>query len=187
MGDDANACGEPDSSVAQDELSPRERIDSLAAQMDDVLGDELLEAILEQDPDFFERLVVDLLVNMGYGEGVVTKRSGDGGIDGIISDELDLHPIHVQAKRYAPGNAVGRELVQKFAGALLGVRNGIFITTSSFTAGAREFARSYPHSTISLIDGRRLVRLMIKYDLGVATESTIRIKRLDLDYFGDVG
>ena len=172
--------------LEQDEQSPRELIESLKEQMDEVLGEELLKAILDHDSDFFEKLVVDLLVKMGYGNGVVTKKSGDGGIDGIIStDELGFHPIYTQAKRYDPGNTVGREAIQSFAGALGSVRNGIFMTTSSFSRGAREFADRYPHSTISLIDGTRLVELMIKYDLGVTTESTIRIKRVDLDYFSD--
>lgn len=102
-------------------------------------------------------------------------------------DELGFHPIYTQAKRYEPGNTVGREAIQSFAGALGSVRNGIFMTTSSFSRGAREFAERYPHSTISLIDGKRLVELMIKYDLGVTTESTIRLKRVDLDYFADEG
>lgn len=172
--------------LEQDEQSPREQIESLKEQMDEVLGEELLKAILDHDSDFFEKLVVDLLVKMGYGNGVVTKKSGDGGIDGIIStDELGFHPIYTQAKRYDPANTVGREAIQSFAGALGSVRNGVFMTTSSFSRGAREFADRYPHSTISLIDGTRLVELMIKYDLGVTTESTIRIKRVDLDYFSD--
>ena len=174
--------------LEQDEQSPRERIESLKEQMDEVLGEDLLKAILDHDSDFFEKLVVDLLVKMGYGNGAVTKKSGDGGIDGIIStDELGFHPIYTQAKRYEPGNTVGREAIQSFAGALGSVRNGIFVTTSTFSRGAREFAERYPHSTISLIDGKRLVELMIKYDLGVTTESTIRLKRVDLDYFADEG
>ncbi|MBM6942639.1 restriction endonuclease [Collinsella intestinalis] len=141
---------------------------------------------LEKDPTFFEQLVVDLLIKMGYGQGRKTQVSNDGGIDGIIAiGALGFDPIYVQAKRYTPGNTVGRPELQGFAGALGSISRGVFITTSSFAKSAVEWASHYPHATLVLIDGRRLTELIVQYDLGVSTERVYRIKRLDGDYFGD--
>ena len=167
--------------------SPQEQMGDLADEMNDVLGNELLQLIMDRDPSFFEKVVVDLIAAMGYGKGEVTSRSHDGGIDGLVTtDELGFRPIYTQAKRYGKGNTVGRPMLQSFVGALNGARNGVFITTSSFTKETEEYARNYPNATISLIDGHRLTDLMIKYNLGVATESVIEIKRVDSDYFEDV-
>ena len=164
--------------------SPLEQIASLASELDADLADELLALIMDHDSDFFERVVVQLLEKMGYGRGTVTKHSSDGGIDGLITtDELGFRPICTQAKRYKAGHKVGRPEVQSFVGALNGANNGVFITTSSFTAEAVEYAKNYPNATLSLIDGRQLTKLMIKYNLGVATENVIEIKRIDSDYF----
>ena len=114
----------------------------------------------------------------------MTQYKGDGGIDGIITtDALGFDPIYTQAKRYAVNSRVGRPEIQGFAGALGSVTRGVFITTASFTAEAMEWVKGYPHATIILIDGRKLTQLMIKYNMGVATESTIDIKRVDIDYF----
>lgn len=168
------------------ETSPQEQINALANELNDTLAQELIDLVMDRDPVFFENLVVDLLERMGYGKGVVTKRSGDGGIDGLVTtDELGFRPICTQAKRYAADNKVGRATVQAFVGALNGAPNGVFITTSSFTKEALEYAKGYPGATLALIDGRHLAELMIKYDLGVSTENVIRIKRVDLDYFED--
>lgn len=168
------------------EKSPQEQIEDLADEMNEVLGNELLQLIMDRDPSFFEKVVVDLIAAMGYGEGEITSRSHDGGIDGLVTtDELGFRPIYTQAKRYSKDNVVGRPMLQSFVGALNGARNGVFITTSSFTKQAIEYAQSYPNATISLIDGRRLADLMIKYNLGVATESVVEIKRVDSDYFED--
>jgi len=173
-----------DAAREPDTTSPQEQIDTLASEFNDDLADELLSLIMDHDPDFFERVVVQLLEKMGYGQGVVTQHSSDGGIDGLITtDELGFRPICTQAKRYAANHKVGRPEVQSFVGALNGANNGVFITTSSFTAEALEYARNYPNATLSLIDGRKLASLMIKYDLGVATEKVIEIKRIDSDYF----
>ena len=121
---------------------------------------------------------------MGYGKGNVTSASNDRGIDGIIkTDPLGFNPILIQAKRYAKEHSVGRPEIQSFAGALGAVTRGAFITTSYFTQGAIEFAKSYPHADIVLIDGKKLTELMIQYNLGVSVERDIYIKRIDNDYF----
>lgn len=170
----------------ESEISPQEQIDAAFTQLNDDLQEALLQSILEKDPTFFEQLVVDLLIKMGYGQGRKTQVSNDGGIDGIIAtDALGFDPIYVQAKRYTPGNTVGRPELQGFAGALGSISRGVFITTSSFAKSAVEWASHYPHATLVLIDGRRLTELMVQYDLGVSTERVYRIKRLDGDYFGD--
>lgn len=179
------ACGEeaqeiPDSA----ESSPQEQIESLAEEMNETLAEEVIALIMDRDSSFFERVVVDLLEKMGYGKGEVTKRTGDGGIDGLITtDVLGFRPICTQAKRYAADHKIGRPTIQEFVGALNGAPNGVFITTSSFTKEALDYAKGYPGATLSLIDGKRLAELMIEYNLGVSTESVVEIKRIDTDYF----
>lgn len=169
---------------AESDQSPEEKIGLLENELNDFLGEELLDRVLSHDAAFFEQLVVDLIQAMGYGQGSVTQRSCDFGIDGMIStDELGFRPIYTQAKRYALDHKVSRPEVQSFIGALNGAANGVFITTSSFTSEARAFAENYPSANIALIDGQRLTELMIKYDLGVSTERVIKIKRVDQDYF----
>lgn len=176
--------GKPPVTTDANVKSPQEQIGDLAEEMNETLGNELLALIMEKDSDFFERVVVDLMEVMGYGKGRVTAHSNDGGIDGIVStDELGFRPIYTQAKRYQADHKIGRPVVQSFVGALNGARNGVFITTSSFTQEAMDYAQSYPNATLSLIDGRKLANLMIKYNLGVATESVVEIKRVDSDYF----
>ena len=154
------------------------------------LADELLQAVMESPPEFFERLVVDLLVRMGYGgsreeAGEAIGRSGDEGIDGIIKeDRLGLDIIYVQAKRWK--SVVGRPEVQKFAGALQGqrARKGVFITTSTFSRNAEEYAEKIETKVI-LIGGTQLAKLMIDHGVGVTTEATYELKRIDSDYFPD--
>jgi restriction system protein len=139
-------------------------------------------------PAFFETLVIDVLVKMGYGgtrkdAGKAIGKSGDGGIDGIINeDRLGLDVIYIQAKKWE--NSVGRPEIQKFAGALQGQRakKGIFITTSEFTKEAKEFA-SKIESKIILIDGETLTQLMIDYNIGVNPIASYELKRIDSDYF----
>lgn len=168
------------------DMSPEEQISALVDDLNESLSAELMDLILERDPAFFEKVVVELLERMGYGKGEVTSYTNDGGIDGLITtDELGFRPIYTQAKRYAPDNKIGRPTLQAFVGALLDQRDGVFITTSSFTDDAIKYANDYPGKTITLIDGKHLTELMIKYDLGVAVEDTIEIKRIDSDYFGD--
>lgn len=149
---------------------------------------EIVDTVKRCTPDFFENLVVDLLVKMGYGgtleeAGQVIGRSGDGGIDGIINeDRLGLDVIYIQAKRWE--GIVGRPEIQKFAGALQGRRakKGVFITTSGYTNEAKEFV-SLIDSKIVLIDGKELAELMIDYNVGVSVKETFVVKRIDSDYF----
>jgi len=152
------------------------------------LADEILEKVKECSPKFFERLVVELLVTMGYGgsrkdAGERVGRSGDGGIDGIIKeDRLGLDVIYIQAKRW--DNTVGRPEVQKFVGALQGqrARKGILLTTSSFTKDAAEYAANLD-SKVILIDGRRLAQLMVDFNVGATLVTSYEVKRVDTDYF----
>lgn len=154
----------------------------------DALAHELLGRVQAASPAFFEQLVVDLLVKMGYGgsrkdAGERVGQSGDGGIDGIIKeDRLGLDVIYLQAKRWQ--DSVGRPEVQKFVGALQGhhARKGVFLTTSTFTRDAVEYAAKVD-SKVVLIDGRRLAELMIDFDLGVSTAATYAVKRADSDFF----
>ena len=166
------------------EQTPEEVLDSTYKQLQSNLSEEILEKVLQQSPQFFEHLVVDLLVKMGYGAGKITGRTGDGGIDGIIDeDKLGLDVIHIQAKRWQIGNNVGRRELQSFVGALAGQsgRKGVFITTSAFTREALEYNPS--NVKIAKIDGKRLADLMIAYNLGVSTKVLYEIKKLDTDYF----
>lgn len=172
------------------ESTPEEEIEASFKQINKKLAGELLENILNNDPIFFERLVLDLLLKMGYGDfrenaGETTSATNDGGIDGIISqDRLGLDKIAIQAKRYSE-NVIGRPILQNFAGALLGMglTKGVFITTSSFTKGAIEYATNQANLTIILIDGEKLADLMIEYNVGTFTSHTYEIKRIDSDYF----
>jgi restriction system protein len=185
------ATDEPLSRAIEDtDKTPEEIMGTLSAQLDLQLADELLEAICGNSPTFFETLVVDLLLKMGYGglegSGEVTKKTGDGGVDGVIKqDELGLDLIYIQAKRWDKDSSVSRPEIQKFAGALLGegATKGVFITTASFAKTAVDYAKSVPNAKIILIDGLTLAKLMIKHDLGVGTSNIIRIKKIDSDYF----
>jgi restriction system protein len=170
--------------------TPEETIQAAEETIRTALSAQLLERIRELPPAFFERLVVDLIVAMGYGgtrERVVQRlgKAGDEGIDGVVNeDPLGLDVVYIQAKRYAPENTIGRERIQQFAGALVGqgASKGVFVSTSSFSRGATEYAGRVPQRII-LIDGTELARLMIQYGVGVRTERAVEIKRLDLDYF----
>jgi restriction system protein len=152
---------------------------------------DLLDRIMGCSPDFFEKLVVDLLVAMGYGgsrrdAGKAVGRSGDGGIDGIIKeDKLGLDAVYIQAKRWE--GTVGRPAVQAFAGSLMGNRagKGVFITTSQFTREASDYVKAIQQPKIVLIGGEELAQFMIDHDIGVADVATYRVKRVDLDYFGE--
>lgn len=183
-GSDESAIGD---GLLHDERSPQETIEQAIASLNDSLASELLGMILDQEPYFFEKVVVRLLEVMGYGAGKVTPRSGDGGIDGIITaDPLGFDTIYTQAKRYAPGNKVGAPEMQAFVGALGGVTKGVFITTSSFLPSARDVVDNCRHARIELIDGAKLIELMINYNVGVTIEESFEIKRIDLDFFDDL-
>lgn len=170
-----------------EEKSPQEAIEQAISSLNDSLADELLGMILDQEPYFFEKVVVKLLEGMGYGAGEVTSKSRDGGIDGIITaDPLGFDIIYTQAKRYSPNNKVGAPEIQGFIGALGSANKGVFITTSSFLPKAVEVARNCHHAKIELIDGAKLIELMIAYNVGVAVEETYEIKRIDLDFFDEL-
>ena len=168
--------------------TPEEVLDISYQSIRKALAQDLLSKIKSCPPSFFEILVVELLVKMGYGgslddAGKAVGKSGDEGIDGIIKeDKLGLDVIYIQAKRWEGG--VGRPEIQKFVGALAGqgAKKGIFITTSRFTPDAKEYMPRN-ETKIVLIDGEQLAQLMIDYNLGVTTQTTYEIKRIDSDYF----
>jgi len=172
--------------------TPEEVIESAYQNMKKALADEILEKIRNVEPAFFERLVVELLVKMGYGgsmkdAGKAIGKSGDEGIDGTIKeDKLGLDIIYIQAKRWKDGNTVGRPEIQKFVGALAGqgAKKGIFITASSFTREALEYTPKN-ETKIIMLDGNQIANLMIEYNLGVSIQQAYEIKKLDSDYFGD--
>lgn len=173
-----------------DELTPEEILEEAYQEIRDNLALEVLDQVMGCIPAFFERLVVDMLVKMGYGgsrseAARAVGRTGDGGIDGIIDeDRLGLDTIYIQAKRWE--SSVGRPEIQKFVGALMGrrARRGIFITTSNFSKEAVEYVSTIDFKVI-LIDGKRLAELMIDYDVGVTVVSSYQLKRIDSDYFGN--
>ena len=181
---------EPESSAA-DDATPEEALEKAYLSLRRDLAQEILQTVKQMSADFFERLVVDLLVSMGYGgsrkeAGQAMGKAGDEGIDGIIKeDRLGLDIIYIQAKRWTD-NVVGRPEVQKFAGALQGKRakKGIFLTTSSFSRDALEYV-SMIESKIILIDGKQLAELMMDHGVGVTPVAAYEIRRLDSDYFSE--
>jgi restriction system protein len=174
------------------ELSPEESLEASYSRIRDDLVKELLDNILRSSPSFFENLVVELLVKMGYGGSRVDAaravgKIGDEGIDGIIDeDKLGLDNIYIQAKRWTE-TPVGRPEIQKFVGALHGkkAKKGIFITASRFTDQATEYVSAIDTKVV-LIDGRRLADLMIDHNVGVSTVTNYEIKRIDSDYFFEI-
>lgn len=168
--------------------TPEEQIDAAYLELRSALAADLLDRVFERSPEFFEQLVLDVLHAMGYGGshgGAVQRlgRTNDEGVDGVISeDELGLDLIYVQAKRWI--DPVSRPEIQKFFGALHGKRanKGVFITMSSFTKGAAEYAEGVTPRVI-LVDGKDLTRLMIDYGVGVSVAKEYQLKRIDLDYF----
>lgn len=176
--------------VSDAEATPDEMLRTAHRTLEEALASELIERILASPPDFFERLVVSLLVSMGYGgsaieAGRAVGRSGDNGVDGVIDqDALGLDRVYVQAKRYAPDNKVGSGEIRDFFGSLdrHKASKGLFVTTSSFSPAAQETAE-YLSKRIVLIDGRQLARLMIRFNVGCRVEETIHLKRIDEDFF----
>ena len=182
-----------DSAIATEAATatPSEALENAYENLRDELGDELLSRLKKSSPAFFERIVVELLVKMGYGgsradAGKAIGKSGDGGIDGIIKeDKLGLDVVYIQAKRW-DNTAVGSPDVMQFAGALQAQKasKGIFITTSRFTDDARNYVTQIG-SKIVLIDGEQLTQLMIDHDVGVSTVSLYPVKKIDTDYFDE--
>jgi len=170
---------------------PVDQIEQAFVSYQEFLIEELLDTIRHVSPAFFERLVVRLLTEMGYGGGLaqaatVVGGSGDEGIDGIINqDELGLDVIYIQAKKW--NSSVGRPEVQKFIGALHGKRakKGVFITSSSFTREAEEYIK-HVNPRVVLIDGKTLARLMIEHNVGVTTQASYEVKSVDRDFFEEV-
>ena len=154
----------------------------------DSLKTQLLNRILSCHPSFFEQLVLNLLLEMGYGfdnqSGQVTSKSHDGGIDGVIyEDSLGLSRIYIQAKRYGIKNNVSEELIKHFYASMQGVNKGVFITTSAFTSSAKKFVNDQKDKNIIMIDGEHLVDLMIKYGIGLEKVKTYIVYKLNEDYF----
>ena len=177
--------------VPESTATPNEVIESAFTNLQATLKSEILDLVRKMDPYKFEQLVIDLLLAMGYGgsrqeAATVTQKSNDEGIDGLINeDRLGLDRLYIQAKRWK--NSVGRPDIQSFVGALAGqhATKGIFITTSDFTAHARDFVKNLPQRVIP-IDGERLAELMIEHNIGVARSVSYEIKRVDSDYFEEV-
>lgn len=175
-----------------DEQTPEELIETTYLKLRKGLADELLDTVLSVSPLFFEKLVVDLLLSMGYGSsldsGERIGQSGDGGVDGVIrEDKLGLDTIYIQAKRWQRDNGVGRPEIQGFVGSLMGrgAAKGVFITTSYFSEPAKKYAENVPNLKVILIDGQQLARLMIEHNVGISVQRTYDIKQIDENYFPD--
>lgn len=175
------------------ELTPDETIGKAYEELRSILANELLDKILEQSPYFFEKLVIRLLVAMGYGGSfneiteMMVGKTGDEGIDGVIKeDRLGLDNIYVQAKRWDKTKTVGRPDIQQFVGALAGrgANKGIYITTAHFSEQAKNF-KPQNNIKVALIDGDALCQHMIDYNIGVAVKEVYEVKRIDLDFFSD--
>jgi restriction system protein len=173
-------------------MSPTDQMEASFGIIQSELSDEILTLIRECSPRFFETLVVDLMLAMGYGgwskdSGKATQYSSDGGIDGVINeDPLGLDTIYLQAKRYRESNTVGRPDIQAFSGALdmQRARKGVFITTSKFSSDALDYVQRI-EKKIVLIGGQQLAEMMIKYNLGVSVKNTYQVKNIDTDYFNE--
>lgn len=191
-GEGKRASTAPNMSAVLSNQTPDEAIRSAVHAIEETLAKDLIDRILAASPAFFENAVVSLLLAMGYGgsredAGRAIGRSGDGGLDGVIDeDALGLDRVYVQAKRYAPENAVGEPEIRGFAGSLGAVKanKGVFVTTSRFTRSAEDFVVRTPNKIV-LIDGDMLATLMIRYGVGVRTEQTILVKKIDEDFFLD--
>jgi restriction system protein len=185
--DDSTVSITPD---ATDDQTPEEALQIAYKRIRDDLSSELVDQIKAMSPVFFEQLVLDLMVSMGYGgtqdsAASLTKAGSDEGIDGVINeDRLGLDIVYLQAKRWE--NPVGRPEIQKFVGALHGkrARKGVFLTTSTFSRDAHDYVATIDPKVV-LIDGRRLAQLMIDFDVGVSTSQTYAVKRIDTDYFSE--
>lgn len=178
-----------DQNQEEEQQTPEEQIDEAIKALNQQLADEIITTIMDLPWQFFEKLVLDLLIAMGYGgkdkrNSKLTPLSNDEGIDGLIKeDELGLDHIYIQAKRWS--NTVGRTEIQQFAGALsgFGARKGVFITTSKFSKGAEEFVSRQLQSKIVLISGEELARQIIAYGVGLNIENTYVMQKIDKDYF----
>lgn len=181
----------PTQTTQSADRTPIEDLEEAYKLIQSRLQDELLQEVVQLTPDQFERLVVDLVVAMGYGGTAedaarVVGKTGDEGIDGIIkADRLGFDRIYIQAKKWAPDRTVGRPEIQKFLGALVGqgASKGLFIATCGFSKEASDFVEKSINQRISLVDGNQLTALMIEHNIGVSTQSVYTIKSVDSDYF----
>lgn len=173
--------------------SPQEMLDDAMKQINAKLADDLMDEIMKITWSEFEHLVVQLLIKMGYGplqlnQDAVTKKTGDEGIDGIVTaDKFGFDSIYVQAKQWKMSSTVTSPEIHKFVGslALHGATKGIFITTAKFSSGAITESQKLPTPKVVLVDGERLAKLMIEYNLGVTTTQTYEVKRVDYDFFNE--
>jgi len=173
--------------------TPLEILESAHKQYVGALASQLMDEVMKLTPIEFERLVVILLLKMGYGSGIeeagmVTQASNDGGIDGIIKeDQLGFSHIYIQAKQWAVEQTVGKPEIQKFVGALQGqqAQKGLFITTARFSSGALQYAENLLGVKVVLVDGSVLTKLMIKHNVGVSLEQTYEVKKIDSDFFAE--
>lgn len=166
------------------DLTPEDLIEKGFSELKNSLKTDLLERLHDSNPYYFEKIVLVLFKKMGYGDFQETKKSGDGGIDGIINqDQLGIEKIYIQSKRYSEDNKVREPQIRNFIGAMSGdVSKGIFVTTSSFDSSAMQKAKNASHKII-LIDGSKLVDLMIKHGVGVQVKETYEVKEIDEDFF----
>lgn len=190
--DNEQGADEADEGQELDSGTPQERIEKAHKEIVRDLADELLKKILvDASPEFFEKLVIQLLVSMGYGGSVDQAgqhlgRTGDGGVDGVIvEDVLGLGAIYIQAKRNDPSNTVGRPQIQQFVGALTGkgASKGVFVTTSSFSKEAEEYAKNVSQQKVVTIDGKKLTSLMFEHNVGVRIDQTFDLKKIDENFF----
>jgi restriction system protein len=188
-GSNGNTTTDNGHAESPDRRTPEEALQAAYKELRDDLAGELLAQIKGMSPQFFERLVLDLMLAMGYGgaeqTASLTGAGADEGIDGVINeDRLGLDIIYLQAKRW--GNYVGRPEIQRFVGALHGkrARKGVFLTTSTFSRDAHDYVATIDPKVV-LIDGQRLSQLMIDFDVGVSTAQTFAVKRVDSDYFAE--
>ena len=173
--------------------TPLEILESAHKQYLSALASQLMDEVMKLTPVEFERLVVKLLLKMGYGSGIegagmVTQASNDGGIDGIIKeDQLGFSHIYIQAKQWALEQIVGKPEIQKFVGTLQGqqAQKGLFITTARFSSGAIQYANNLLGVKVVLVDGSALTKLMIKHSVGVSLEQTYEVKKIDSDFFAE--
>lgn len=175
------------------EESPVEILDAAFQQITATLASQLMDEVMKLSSIEFEKLVVSLLLRMGYGSGIteagmVTQQSNDGGIDGIIKeDQLGFSNIYIQAKQWATDQTVGKPEIQKFVGALQGqqAQKGLFITTAKFSSGALQYAANLLGTKVVLVDGLTLTKLMIKHNVGVSVEHIYEVKKVDSDFFSE--
>jgi restriction system protein len=179
--------------VEEKDESPLEVLESAYKQVTATLASQLMDEVMKLTPFEFERLVVKLLLKMGYGSGIdgaglVTQASNDGGIDGVIKeDQLGFSQIYIQAKQWAVDQTVGKPEIQKYVGALQGqqAQKGLFITTAKFSSGALQYANNLLGVKVVLVDGTALMKLMIKHGVGVSIEQVYEVKKIDSDFFAE--